>query len=204
MGITTRKQSVSVGLEPAATNASQLAGSAEVQSARVRCTPQFQHSWSVVPTRVPKHRAQCASDGRRARRLAEVRAEPLPASLRRHSCAAGRDEQTSCQSRRAAARPAARKQLLLPPRCRRASTSSNASARARPPGSSRAQTSRLACQPLLAARRGAFSNMKSFWRGPGIFKPHAYFAIGKKEQNSGLKDKVFLTLRVCGLRPGSR
>ena len=149
-------------------------------SARVRCTPQFQHSWSVVPTRVPKHRAQCASDGRRARRLAEVRAEPLPASLRRHSCAAGRDEQTSCQSRRAAARPAARKQLLLPPRCRRASTSSNASARARPPGSSRAQTSRLACQPLLAARRGAFSNMKSFWRGRGIFKPGALFRYRAK------------------------
>ena len=171
LGITTRKQSVSVGLEPAATNASQLAGSAEVQSARVRCTPQFQHSWSVVPTRVPKHRAQCASDGRRARRLAEVRAEPLPASLRRHSCAAGRDEQTSCQSRRAAARPAARKQLLLPPRCRRASTSSNASARARPPGSSRAQTSRLACQPpLFAARRGAFSNMKSFLAGDRNFQ----------------------------------
>ena len=146
-------------------------------SARVRCTPQFQHSWSVVPTRVPKHRAQCASDGRRARRLADVRAEPLPASLRRHSCAAGRDEQTSCQSRRAAARPAARKQLLLPPRCRRASTSSNASARARPPGSSRAQTSRLACQPLLAARRGAFSNMKSFLAGPWNFQTVCFISL---------------------------
>ena len=113
-------------------------------------------SWTVVrPTRVPKHRAQCAGDGRRARRLAEVRAEPFPASLlvRRHSCAAGRNEQTSCQSRRAAARPAARKQLLLPPRCRRASTSSNASARARPPSRSRAQTS-LPTAGL--ARRGAF------------------------------------------------
>ena len=121
---------------------------------------------------------------------------------------AGRNEQTSCQSRRAAARPAARKQLLLPPRCRRASTSSNASARARPPGSSRPQTSRLACQPLLAARRGAFSNMKSFWRGTATFQTvcfiSLYVTIGEKEQNSGLKDKVFLTLRVCGLRPGSR
>ena len=109
--------------------------------------------------------------------------EPSPASLL-HAApqlrTAGRDEQTSCQSRRAAARPAARKQLLLPPRCRRASTSSNASARARPPGSSRAQTSRLACQPLLAARRGAFSNMKSFWRGRGIFKPCALFRYREK------------------------
>ena len=93
-------------------------------------------SWTVVrPTRVPKHRAQCAGDGRRARRLAEVRAEPFPASLlvRRHSCAllvatsrqaASRDEQprglrpasSSCCRRGAAERARAATRVRVPGR----------------------------------------------------------------------------------------
>ena len=143
-------------------------------SVRVRCTPQFQHSWSVVPTRVPKHRAQCASDGRRARRLAEVRAEPLPASLRRHSCAAGRDEQTSCQSRRAAARPAARKQLLLPPRCRRASTSSNASARAR---LSEARARKRARQTAARCSARRFLKYEIFLAGAWNFQTVCFISL---------------------------
>ena len=93
-------------------------------------------SWTVVrPTRVPKHRAQCAGDGRRARRLAEVRAEPFPASLlvRRHSCAllvvtsrqaASHDEQprglrpasSSCCRRGAAERARAATRVRVPGR----------------------------------------------------------------------------------------
>ena len=148
----------SVGLEPAAMN---VAGSA-VARVPVPLRRRSSSSWTVVlPTQVPKHRAQCASDGRRARRLAEIRAEPLPALLLAGATqlrTAGRNEQTSCQSRPAAARPAARKQLLLPPRCRRASTSSRASARARPPSRSRAQTS---LPTAASARRGALSNTKN-------------------------------------------
>ena len=67
------------------------------------------------------HRVQSASDGRRARRLAGSGSEPSAASLL-HTApqlrTAGRDEQTSCKSRRADTRPAACEQRLLQLRCR--------------------------------------------------------------------------------------
>ena len=73
------------------------------------------------------HRVQSASDGRRARRLAGSGSEPSAASLL-HTApqlrTAGRDEQTSCKSRRADTRPAACEQRLLQLRCRWASASS--------------------------------------------------------------------------------
>ena len=73
------------------------------------------------------HRVQSASDGRRARRLAGSGSEPSAASLL-HTApqlrTAGRDEQTSCKSRRADTRPAACEQRLLQLWCRRASASS--------------------------------------------------------------------------------
>ena len=73
------------------------------------------------------HRVQSAGNGRRARRLAGSGSEPSPAYL--HHAApqlrtAGRDEQTSCKSRRADTRPAACEQRLLQLRCRWASASS--------------------------------------------------------------------------------
>ena len=151
------RESVSVGLEPAATNACQLAGSAVCECA----ARQFQqldcrtsNTGAEAPSPVCRRRAESPSPGGGpGRALPSIPARAAP-QLR----TAGRNEQTSCQSRRAAARPAARKQLLLPPRCRRASTSSRASARARLPSRSRAQTS----LPTAAlARCGAFSNTKN-------------------------------------------
>ena len=120
----------SVGLEPAATN---VAGSAV---ATVRAAPPCSSSsWTVVCVQhrcrstepnVPATGGEPVAWRRSGQTLASIPARAAP-QLR----TAGRNEQTSCQSRPAAARPAARKQHLLPPRCRRASTSSNASARAR-------------------------------------------------------------------------
>ena len=130
-------------------------------SVRVRRTPQIQqldcrtsNTGAEAPSPVCRRRAESPSPGGGpGRALPSIPARAAP-QLR----TAGRNEQTSCQSRPAAARPAARKQLLLPPRCRRASTSSRASARARPPSRSRAQTS----LPTAAlARRGALSNTKN-------------------------------------------
>ena len=73
------------------------------------------------------HRAQSAGSGRRARRLTGSGSEPSAASLL-HTApqlrTAGRDEQTSCKSRRADTRPAACEQRLLQLRCRWASASS--------------------------------------------------------------------------------
>ena len=134
-------------------------------------------SWTVVrPTRVPKHRAQCAGDGRRARRLAEVRAEPFPASLlvRRHSCAllvatsrqaASRDEQPR------GLRPASSSY------CRRgAAERARAATRVRVPGrpAARAQQAGLltnCCSLLLVAalpqirKTTTFENSNNCFRG---------------------------------------
>ena len=153
----TQKQSVSVGLEPAATNACQLAGSAVCECA----ARQFQqldcrtsNTGAEAPSPVCRRRAESPSPGGGpGRALPSIPARAAP-QLR----TAGRNEQTSWQSRRAAARPAARKQLLLPPQCRRASTSSRASARARPPSRSRAQTSFCQPLPLLGAALSTNTN----------------------------------------------
>ena len=153
----TQKQSVSVGLEPAATNACQLAGSAVCECA----ARQFQqldcrtsNTGAEAPSPVCRRRAESPSPGGGpGRALPSIPARAAP-QLR----TAGRNEQTSCQSRRAAARPAARKQLLLPPRCRRASTSSNASARARPPSRSGAANKLLPTAALLGAALSTNTN----------------------------------------------
>ena len=91
--------------------------------------------WSSTAScllKVPKHRAQGAGDGRRARRLAESEPEPLEAHLviRCTTARAGWSwRAASCQSRRSAARPAAsgEESAAAPRRCHRTSASSNAS-----------------------------------------------------------------------------
>ena len=88
------------------------------------------HCWRTV--RCLKHQAQGASDGRRARRLAESEPEPLEAHLvvRCTTARAGWSwRAASCQSRRSAARPAAsgEESAAAPRRCHRTSASSNAS-----------------------------------------------------------------------------
>ena len=109
-------------------------------------------SWTVVrPTRVPKHRAQCAGDGRRARRLAEVRAEPFPASLlvRRHSCAL-----LVATSRQAASRDQQPRGLRPASSscCRRsAAEQARAAARVPVPGRPAGHARKRTCQPLVAA-----------------------------------------------------
>ena len=120
----------SVGLEPAASNHGRL----RVQCADASCarwrTAGPLHCWRTV--RCLKHQAQGASDGRRARRLAESEPEPLEAHLvvRCTTARAGWSwRAASCQSRRSAARPAAsgEESAAAPRRCHRTSASSNAS-----------------------------------------------------------------------------
>ena len=90
----------SVGLEPAASNHGRL----RVQCADASCarwrTAGPLHCWRTV--RCLKHQAQGASDGRRARRLAESEPEPLEAHLvvRCTTARAGWSwRAASCQSR---------------------------------------------------------------------------------------------------------
>ena len=114
----------SVGLEPAASNHGRL----RVQCADASCarwrTAGPLHCWRTV--RCLKHQAQGASDGRRARRLAESEPEPLEAHLvvRCTTARAGWSwRAASCQSRRSAARPAAsgEESAAAPRRCHRTS-----------------------------------------------------------------------------------
>ena len=177
LGITTRKQSVSVGLEPAATNASQLAGSAgavrECVARRSSSTAglSYQQGCRSTEPSVPATGGEPVAWRRSGRSPCQHRCGATAAQLVATSRqAASRDEQprglrpasSSCCRRGAAERARAATRVRVP---------------GRPEARARKRAGLLAnrCSLLGAALSQIRLSMKVFWRGRGIFKPCALF-----------------------------
>ena len=126
----------------------------------------------------------------------------MPALLlvRRHSCAL-----LVATSRQAASRDQQPRGLRPASSscCRRgAAERARAATRVRVPGFRKLARANEQGKPLLAARRGAFSNMKSFWRGTAIFKSDVLIRYrGKRAKQRTQRQSLFDTTCV---RPPAR